>query len=129
MIDYLMQQLSKEMNISPPLKPEKPGIYVMPFENFALNISAMPMQGVMLSADLGIFPSDREEEFFEGALAANLFCQGTKGAVLGLSQDASNVTLTHVIEHRLDYREFRDIVEDFLNTADSWYEEAHTRKS
>ncbi|MBA2727046.1 MAG: type III secretion system chaperone [Parachlamydiaceae bacterium] len=128
MIDYLMQQLCNEMKISPPLKPLKPGIYVIPFENITLTITAMPMQGVMLSADLGLFPGHKEEEFFEAMLGANLFCEATKGAVLGLSQDATYMTLTHVVEHRLDYREFRDIVEDFLNTADSWYEEAHATK-
>jgi len=125
MIDFLMQQLSNEMNISPPLKPQTPGTYVIPFDNYTLTITAMPMQGVMLTTNLGLFPSDKEEEFFEEMLSANLFCEATRGAVLALSQDAANITLSHLVEHRLDYREFRDIVEDFLNTADSVYEEAN----
>ncbi len=124
MIDYLMQQLCNELNIAPALKPKSPGIYVIEFETKNVKIEALPLQGLQLSTNLGQFPSHRDEEFFEGMLSANLFGERTLGSVLGLSQDATTITLTHTVERRLDYREFRDIVEDFLNIADAWQEEA-----
>lgn len=128
MIDYLMKQLCQELQISPPLKPEKAGKYVVPFEKYNLNVTAMPMEGVMLTADLGPIPQNRDEEFFESMLSANLFGEFTSGAVLGLTED-SLITLNHVVQQRLDYRAFRNLVEDFLNTADYWFEEAQEVKS
>lgn len=124
MIDFLMKQLCQELEIDPPLKPESAGKYIIPFENYSVNITALPMEGVILNTNLGPFPANREEDFLEAMLSANLFGEFTRGGVLGLS-DESMMTLNQVVEKRLDYREFRNLVEDFLNTADYWYEEAH----
>lgn len=124
MLEFFMQQISKELAIDPPLKPQTAGTYVIPFEDYDVSITPMSPQGVILNANLGPFPKDREEEFFQAMLRANLFGETTHGAVLGLSADATTMTLSHAVEYRIDYGEFKDIVEDFLNTADFWCEEA-----
>ncbi len=124
MIDYLMQQLCKELAIDPPLKPQMPGAYLLPLDTIDITIKAMPLEGVVLSTDLGPFSQDRREDFFQDLLRANLFGDATHGAVLGLSQNGSTITLSHTAEYRLDYTEFRSIVEDFINTADFWRSEA-----
>ena len=47
--------------------------------------------------------------------SAILFGQGTKGAVLGLSEDGSQLTLTQDIDYNAEYKEFRDTLEDFAS--------------
>ena len=123
MIDYLMQQLSKELAIAPPLKPQTPGNYILSLDTLSITIAAIPYEGVIVSANLGPYPQEYEEKIFQDLLRANLFGESTHGAVLGLSHDGSTMTLTHTANYRLDYNEFRDIVEDFINTADFWRNE------
>jgi hypothetical protein len=101
------------------------GTYVMPLgEGLAITISTLPYTGFMLSSTLGPFPEKNDEQFFETLLRANLFGDGTRGAVLGLNPEGTKVILTRIIEYRIDYNEFRDIIEDFINVADLWRDEA-----
>lgn len=130
MIDYLMQQLSLELQIDPPLKAEVRGTYVIPIEeDLSITVTVLPLQGIMLSSTLGKIPGGHEEAFFEGMLRGNLFGDGTHGAVLGISPDGANFTLNQIVERRIDYSEFRNIFEDFINTADFWRSEALEQKS
>ena len=57
-------------------------------------------------------------------LHGNLFGIGTRGAVLGASIDGNLLTLSKEVEYTPDYKEFKDLVEDFINMVDYWREEA-----
>lgn len=80
--------------------------------------------GIQLSADLGpINEETNNEELYSKLLRGNFLGQATSGSVLGLDESASHIIIHH--EHPIirSYREFRDVIEDFVNTVSFWREE------
>jgi len=125
MIEQYIPRLIKDLdlgNIS--LASGTPGIFTLPIrEGVGVNISDIP-NGFVLKSTIIPFPKTQEEFFASRAMLANLFGQGTHGAVLGLSPDTNMLTLTQTVDYPFDYKEFKEILEDFINTVDFWYDEA-----
>lgn len=124
MLDSYMQKLVKEMEIEESLASDVPGVYQFPTdEETTILISEIP-RGFELTCSISACPEKKQEEFLTSALFANLFSQGTEGCILGLDAEGEIVTLSRVIDYEIDYQEFRDLLEDFVNTAAQWKEEA-----
>lgn len=122
--DTLLQEFKKDMELPQPFQMEGPGVYLIPLDE-GLFVKVIDLgNGFTLFSYVVDVPHEKEEEFFKEALLANLFGQGTKGGVLGLSDDARLLTLTQTIDYDIHYKEFRDIIEDFINAVDFWREEA-----
>ena len=118
-----MQQLVKEMEIEESLASDVLGVYNIPLdEEITILISEIP-RGFELTCTVCPCPDKKLEEFFTSALFANLFAQGTEGCVLGLDAEGEYVTLSRVVDYEVNYQEFRDITEDFMNTVIQWKEE------
>jgi len=101
-----------------------PGIYTFPLEGgHSINMTDIP-EGYILKANVALFPKVKEELFATQAMMGNLFGQGTKGAALGLNLDGTILTLTLVVDFPVEYKDFRDSLEDFINVMDFWREEA-----
>lgn len=121
MLDSFIRQLEKDLEISFPSS--SPGSYVMPIsQDLSIEITSLP-QGFQCACVIGECPKQKEEIFLEKVLHANLFGLHTKDAVIGLNED-QNLTLLRSVENAGDYREFKDILEDFVNTAVFWHDEA-----
>lgn len=124
MLDGFMQQLIKELGITESLATNVPGVYQFPFdEESTIFISEIP-RGFELSCTICPCPEKGLEEFFTQALFADLFSQGTEGSTLGLDAEGAMVTLSRIVDYEIKYREFCDIIEDFMNTAIQWKQEA-----
>lgn len=109
------------MELEAPLKAQIPGVYTIPLEEgFHVTLTNPSSDLFIFSSTLGSCPSEEKEAFFSQLLLANLFGQGTRGAILGLDSEANLLTLTLSIDYHIDYNEFKDLVEDFLNAADFW---------
>jgi hypothetical protein len=122
-LDTYIEQLIKEMELEGGLATQVPGVFAFPLEeDLTIEISDRP-PGFVLSCHLSSLPSTHQEELLTRLMLGNLFGQGTKGAVLGISEDGNVLTLTQVVDYNADYKEFRDILEDFVNTIDVWREE------
>lgn len=101
-----------------------PGVYTLPLEGgVTIDMTDIP-NGYQLKGNIASFPKTKEELFVTQAMLGNLFGQGTKGAVLGSSLDGTMLTLTLNVDYPADYKEFKDSIEDFINTMDLWREEA-----
>lgn len=126
-LDRLMTQFEKEMELGTPLATEVRGIYALPLdEGLTVTIRELPEGAISFECSLADCPKTREEEYYSQLLLANLFGQGTKGAVLGLSDDGLHVILTQLIDYEVEFKEFQDLLEDFVNTVDFWREETQT---
>ena len=119
-----MQQLTLELEIEGSLATEIPGVYAFPVDDdvFVL-ISEIP-RGFTLTCTFSECPEGSEEEFYTQALLANLYGQGTDGCVLGLDAEGKRLTLSRKIDYTIEFQEFRDIIEDFLNSVDFWIDES-----
>jgi len=128
MIERFMGQLSKDLELPRELSPKSSGIYVLPLEE-NLHITLNGNDGmIQLSTTLAETPRENQEHFFEKMLNGNLFGQGTYGSTLGLDEEGTHLILQRTIDYNVDYKGFRDILEDFINTIDLWREEVATHQ-
>lgn len=129
MLDKMIEKLIPDMELgNASLATEMPGIYALPLEDgLSILLSEIP-SGFCLKCSIAPYPKVREEIFSTQAMLGNLFGQGTRGAVLGLTSDGETLTLTQNIDYNIDYKEFKEILEDFINTIDLWRDETLNHK-
>lgn len=124
MLDDHMKQLARDFELTAPFASEVPGVYSIPLdEGLSISVTNSPQGGYYVSCPFADIPTSREEEFFNNMLLANLFGQGTNGSVLGITNDGSKLVVSHEIDHELNYVDFRNVLEDFINSVDFWREE------
>lgn len=124
MLDRFMKQLAKEMELSQEIPLSEKGIYRLPLEE-DLSVEVTAVGGDFLFSSLvAPCPTENVDLFYMRMMLANLFGQGTLGAILGLNQEGNYLVLSRSVENRIEYKEFRDIIEDFVNSVDFWREEA-----
>jgi hypothetical protein len=122
MLSPLMEELSKELRMDPPLRPDDDGKYTLFFQPEITVDIADYQTGFSLYCIIGSIPEANVEAFYTRVLLGNLFGQGTTGAVLGLNDDGK-LTVSREVPYAIEYKGFRDILEDFLNTIEFWQDE------
>lgn len=124
MLDTFIQELAREMEIGTTLPMNNAGVFTLPLdEGLAIQIEAIP-EGFRLFSPIAAIPETNREKFLQNVMLANLFGQGTHGAVIGLNEEGSQLTLSKKIDYSFDYSKFKEILEEFINTIDFWREEA-----
>ncbi|MBA3602608.1 MAG: type III secretion system chaperone [Parachlamydiaceae bacterium] len=125
MLDNFMRQLSKDLQMDDPFEAVRPGIYEYWIEeDTVILISTLTPFGFTLSSVLGPYPKDKEDDFFLSMMAGNLFGKETFGATLGLDGNGHKMVLSREIDRRVNYPEFKEILEDFFHIATFWREQA-----
>ena len=73
---------------------------------------------------MGSVPSENKEQLFERLLKANFFCLETHGATFSIDERSNRIILSygHPID-QLDSLSFKNVVGNFLETAESWLTE------
>ncbi len=124
MLNEFMTELAKDLEMGQfPQNP--PGTYNLVFGNdFSVQVMQPLGGGISITALISGVPKDQQDVFFTQALLANLFGQGTKNAVLGVNSDVTQLTLSKVLDYNIDYKEFKNEFEDFINVCDFWHDEA-----
>jgi hypothetical protein len=125
MLANFMPKLIQELELTKEtLASEVPGTYSLPLEGgLTIDMTDIP-DGFILKSNIATYPpKDKEELFLTQAMMGNLFGQGTKGAILGINPEGTALTLTRIVDFPVEYKEFRDFLEDFINVMDFWREE------
>lgn len=125
-LETFVQEFASEMELDGSLPLENSGTYVLPLEDDVKVLIASVPEGFSLACTLAPCPQANKEAFLTKALLGNLFGQGTRGAVLGLNEAGNMVTLSKIIDGSVDYKTFKEALEDFVNTVDFWRGEAKT---
>lgn len=125
MLKALMQELYREWELEIPPIEESPGVYKIPLEkDLFFTLTTLPQGGIYLFSQIAPLGSQAEEPLLSKALEANLFGQGTHGSFLGLNENGTLLTLSQLIDYDFNSKDFKNIVEDFINAIDFWREEA-----
>lgn len=121
-----IKALSRELEIEfDSMKTADPKVFRLSIEpGLSLVFTEYSGGGVQIWCELCQTPKNNQEEAFTEFSYANLLGLGTRGNVLGLTKDSKFLTLSRDLEEDLPYLPFRDLVEDFANTAIFWHEEA-----
>ncbi len=122
MLDEFRVKLQKDLELTEPLGSEGSESFSLLFDDTAITIKEL-LPGFSITATLGAIPSEYQELFFSKLLRANLFFQATAGAVLGLDETGSELTLQYLHPVKASYRDFSAALEDFMNTVDFWKKE------
>ena len=123
MLDDHIKQLSKDLELGSPIPQETQGVYLLTIGT-GLDVTITDLApGFGLLCAIAPYPTTNEETFLTQAMLANLFGQGTEGAILGLDEGGTVLTLS--MENTLDdsYQTFKETLEDFLNAVDFWRDE------
>lgn len=117
----LLASLGQSIGL-PDLAPDDEGYCALSFDDLMVHLQYDPAQDELLAfARLGEIDDDEPAELYARMLAANLFWQGTGGATLGVQPEDGMVFLCRKTPlGPLDDGGFQQLLEQFVNTADSW---------
>lgn len=118
----LLEKLTQELALTMPVIDAK-GQYRLNFEEDQVVFYELN-PGVALYCEVAKCTPNGQEALFAESMWANLFGQGTQGAVLGLTPDGKLLTLSLEIDYNVEYKDFKNTLEDFLNAVEVWRVEA-----
>ena len=124
MLENFIPQLITDLELPvKSLESKVQGVYTLPMnKDNSIEITDL-MTGFILKCQIAPFPKKQEELFVSKVMLANLFGQGTKEAVLSLSRENNFLTLNRLIDRPVNYKEFIETLEDFINVLNFWKEE------
>ncbi len=121
-MDYL-KELCQDLEIDPTLEKTEKGFFILPLTP-ALKIKIMPLDpGASFTSPISPCPKMKREELFIHLMKGNLFAQGTLGSKIGLDESENLLTLSLDLPYDMNYRAFREALEDFANIVDYWRDE------
>ena len=121
--EFLLRELEKYMQVSVLRDKNGPlGTHLLPIgDTLEVWITELNPQGIMFKSIVSTLPTEQDKEaLFSFLMEANYLGQGTGGSVLALDPDEKFLTLSLVIPYEVNYRQFRDRLEDFVNYLDYW---------
>jgi hypothetical protein len=123
MLEQHLQQLIDQLELNQkPMKDER-GTYLLILSS-EMQVSIKDLEpGLFLHAPLLPLQTAKREELLIYLMKANFLGQGTGGSVIGLDDDEKFLTLSLVMPYDMNYKNFRDSLEDFTNYVDYWREE------
>lgn len=122
MIEQHLSQLLTDLGL--PTSPfEKDGSVKIELATFSIQVMKLD-PGAHFSAQFAPIPTKEKEEFLLKMMKANFLGQGTGGGVLGLKEDESFLTLSLSLPYEMNYKAFKDAVEEFVNYLEYWKTEA-----
>ncbi|MBA3720904.1 MAG: type III secretion system chaperone [Parachlamydiaceae bacterium] len=125
MLETFIEQLGNELEIQDLIVITEPGHYKIPFEDDIEVEALRNNEGeYAFKAIIGPLPKEKVDFFIARAMEANLFGKGTLGSAIGLDEEAKLLTLSMEVDYNSSYNEWRDKLEDFINSIDFWRKES-----
>lgn len=123
MLQEFLEMLCSELAISPIPKVNEKKIAFFRL-NDGIEVELRDLDpGVALSAKILECPQKRQEDLFIFLMRANLLGQGTGGSRIGLGLDEKTLTLSLGLPYEMNYKAFKETIEDFINYLIFWREE------
>jgi hypothetical protein len=123
LLGQLVQKLSEELQFEETPHQEEDNVYYVPV-HAELTVRIQELDpGISFWARIGPCPSDRREELFILLMKANLLGQGTGNGTIGLDENENFLTLSSILPYDMNYKAFKDALEDFTNYREYWTEE------
>ncbi len=128
MLESFLQTLTQELLFDTvPQKGESGGFLVSLNTETAVEIFPLDSE-VLFFGTIGTLPKLKREEFFILLMKANFLGQGTGGAVIGMDPEENLLTLSLLLPYDMNYKMFREALEDFANFLDYWKTELISHK-
>lgn len=122
MLKNLLQQLYQDLGLGAVPPPEEQKIHQLKISSFDISMTDLD-PGFYFSSNIGPLPKKKKEDFLMLLMKANFLGQGTGGGALGLKEDESSLTLSLSLPYEMNYKVFKDSLEEFANFIDYWKKE------
>ena len=125
MLESILSDLDKQLGISAVKgKDEQEGLFLLKITSNLEVIVKDLKPGVYFQSSLGAnIEAGTREDFYIYLMKANFLWQGTGGSVIGLHPSEKYLTLSLPIVYEVNFRMFREKLEEFLNYLDFWQKE------
>lgn len=127
----LLNELALSLELAPPPPAEKKRPIHMELSPYhAIDFRELA-KGFSMWSRIGECPAKNKEDFYLYAMRANFLGQGTGNYVLGIDPEEKHLTLSSHLPYEMDFKKFKETVEDFVNFVDYWKEalEGHTAQA
>lgn len=123
MLKTLLQQLCQDLGLDtvPPVDEQQ--FHQLKIGAFDIGLKDLD-PGFYFSSNIGPLPKKKTEDFLMLLMKANFLGQGTGGATLGLKEDESFLTLSLSLPYEMNYKAFKDSLEEFANFVEFWKKES-----
>jgi hypothetical protein len=118
----LLTKLSEELKIGP-IKENKDKIYELPVNSETHITIYNKNPYIFLRANVSDMPETKKEDLLIYLMKANLLSQGTGGSKIGLSDNEKTLTLLFRMDYEVDYKQFKENIEEFINYLNFYKEE------
>lgn len=118
----LLEELALALELPPPSAENKSAYMMVISPAHSLEFRDLP-EGFSIGCKIGPCPPKNREDFYLLLMRANFLGQGTGRSVIGMDAEEKNLTLSSYIPYELDFKKFKEIVEDFINFIDYWKDE------
>ncbi len=123
LLEPLIRRLAEELELDEVPVREKDSAYQV-LLNTDLKIRIQELDpGLAFWARIAPCPKEKREDIFILLMKANFLGQGTGNNTIALDENENFLTLSSVLPYDMNYKTFKDALEDFANYRDYWKEE------
>jgi len=123
LLEPLIRRLAEELELDEVPVREKDSAYQV-LLNTDLKIRIQELDpGLAFWARIAPCPKEKREDLFILLMKANFLGQGTGNNTIALDENENFLTLSSVLPYDMNYKTFKDALEDFANYRDYWKEE------
>ncbi len=123
MLERHLRQLTEDLEQEFPLKQDERKMFQLQLGP-KMQVSVKELDsGYFFFSQIGPLPAKKREELFILLMKANFLGQGTGGSTIGLDEEEKFLTLSLAIPYEMNYKMFKETVEDFANFVGFWREE------
>ncbi len=122
MLESLLKTLSEELELDQIPHKEENNTYQLAL-NPQMTVRMQELDpGVAFLGTIGTCPVEKREALFTFLMKANFLGQGTGKGTIALDENENFLTLSSVIPYDMNYKAFKDALEEFTNYLDYWKE-------
>lgn len=123
-LEQILENLSGDIKIAAIPQKDRKGSYQFNInQETQVSITELDPGAFFFVKIMAMPESKSKEALFIYLMKANLLGQGTGGSVIGIDPLEKHLTLSLSLPFDLNYKIFREHLEDFLNYCDYWKKE------
>lgn len=122
MLDRYLEQLVKELSLEPVAPADEQKRRHLKIGHLSIALQDLD-PGFYFFSQIAPLPKPKREELFMALMKGNFLGQATGGATIGLMEDESFLTLSLALPYDMNYKAFRETLEDFTNFIEYWQKE------
>lgn len=117
----LCEKLAQEWQFEGNFSAGVAGLYAIPLAEMELLLTETD-EGFNITTELLRLPEKKRVNLMRDALLSNFLLEETRGATLALDEQEKLLVRFAWRHGKPAYRDFLATIEDFISTADSWYD-------